>query len=537
MGEKRFGVMIDASRNAVMNMKTLKGFTTEIKKFGYNSVMLYTEDTYEVEGEPYFGYMRGKYTANEIKEYDAFCKSEGIELIPCIQTLAHLNAIFRWRRYWGYNDTGDILMCENEKVYSLIEHMFDTLEKNFSSRIVHIGMDEADLVGFGWYRHVHGVKDQYEVLKTHLEKVTEIAKKHGFTPIMWSDMFFRIANGGEYCIKENSNFDVNKVKDKIPKEMGLVYWDYYQDKEKTFNDMIVAHKQLSDNVWFAGGAWTWEGFAPQNSLTFKTMVPAMKACKKNGIDNVIITLWGDNGGECSKFSALSALFYVKRIYDGETDDVKIKEEFYKLTGESFDYMTALDLPNLICGNKDSQVNPSKYALYNDLFNGFMDTAMPSGGEIEYANHAITLHDMGKNSKYAYVFETLSLLCDLLSDKYSLGKEIRKNYEEKNIKGLKSCIKKIKIVQKKTERFYAAFRKQWEIENKPNGFDVQDLRIGGLERRLKTCEERLKEYVSGKIEEIQELEEKTLDFFGNENDITEKLVTLNAWALTATANVI
>ena len=54
-----FGVMIDMSRNAVMHLDGLKRFLTLLSKMGYNCVMLYTEDTYEIESEPFFGYMRG----------------------------------------------------------------------------------------------------------------------------------------------------------------------------------------------------------------------------------------------------------------------------------------------------------------------------------------------------------------------------------------------------------------------------------------------------------------------------------------------
>ena len=35
---------------------------------GLNSLMLYMEDVYEVEGYPYFGYMRGRYSMDEMKE-------------------------------------------------------------------------------------------------------------------------------------------------------------------------------------------------------------------------------------------------------------------------------------------------------------------------------------------------------------------------------------------------------------------------------------------------------------------------------------
>ena len=48
------GVMIDCSRNAVMSLDGIKNYFPILKKMGYNTVFMYTEDTYEVDGEPYF---------------------------------------------------------------------------------------------------------------------------------------------------------------------------------------------------------------------------------------------------------------------------------------------------------------------------------------------------------------------------------------------------------------------------------------------------------------------------------------------------
>lgn len=96
---KRFGIMLDCSRNSVMKVEEVKNFARIVKSFGYNMIQLYTEDTFEVEGEPYFGYLRGRYSKDELKDIISYCESIGIEVIPCIQTLAHLNQIFRWEEY------------------------------------------------------------------------------------------------------------------------------------------------------------------------------------------------------------------------------------------------------------------------------------------------------------------------------------------------------------------------------------------------------------------------------------------------------
>ena len=143
------GIMLDLSRNAVMNMDSLKNYLKLISKIGYNCVFLYTEDTYEVEGEPYFGYMRSKYSIEEMKEIDEFCSSIGIEAIPCIQTLAHLRTFLKWDQ--APFDCDDILLADNERTYQLISNMFKTLSSCFKSKRLHIGMDEAHMLGKGRY--------------------------------------------------------------------------------------------------------------------------------------------------------------------------------------------------------------------------------------------------------------------------------------------------------------------------------------------------------------------------------------------------
>ena len=162
--DKLLGVMLDCSRDAVYTVETLKNYFRLLKKMGYNSVQLYTEDTYEIEGEPYFGYLRGRYSKSELKELNTYAEDMGIELIPCIQTLAHLGGITRWAEYRGITDTGDILLVGEERTYELIEHMFQTCAECFTSRRINIGMDEAHMVGLGAYLDKYGYQNRFDIL-------------------------------------------------------------------------------------------------------------------------------------------------------------------------------------------------------------------------------------------------------------------------------------------------------------------------------------------------------------------------------------
>jgi len=536
--KKTLGVMIDCSRNAVMKVESIKKFIDLLSAFGYNMLQLYTEDTYEIAEEPYFGYMRGRYTADEIKEIDRYARSKGIELVPCIQTLAHLNAITRWAEYHPIIDCNDILLAEDERTYLLIDRMFNALSKNFTSRRVNIGMDEAHMVGLGKYLERNGYKNRFDILLKHLKKVCEIATKYGFKPMMWSDMFFRLLNNGEYYA---TNKDFNKdVIDAVPKEVELIYWDYYSDREKHYDDMIKAHKKFNNNVWFAGGLWSWTGYAPHNKYSIRNTRAAIKACNKNGVDNIFFTMWGDNGGECSYFSLLPALCYAAEVARGNGDLNSIKAKFRHVTGCDFDKFIMADLPNVIGKGKQPNINnPSKYMLYNDFFLGLYDSTVAPGDKDKYKSYARKLRNFDKTSPYYYIFDALGALCDLLYTKYDLGFNTRQAYQSGNIERLKELVKEYTKLFKKIKVFYDKYKVLWLNENKPFGFEVIEIRIGGLLLRTQSCRERLEAYIEKRIDRIEELEQKLLNVYGNNQDFEPKqeVIFYNLYHHTATVSIL
>ncbi|MGO4545995.1 family 20 glycosylhydrolase [Paenibacillus sp. 2TAB23] len=182
------GVMIDCSRNAVLHMDAFKNIIQRLALMGYTSVQLYTEDTYELEAYPYFGYLRGRYTAEQWKSMDRYAAMFGVELVPCIQTLAHLGPALKWAAHSELVDCNDILLIDEQKTYELINEMFRTMADNLSSRTINIGMDEAHMMGLGKYLDKHGYHDRSALMIKHFGRVMEIARSYGYKPMMWSDI-------------------------------------------------------------------------------------------------------------------------------------------------------------------------------------------------------------------------------------------------------------------------------------------------------------------------------------------------------------
>ena len=226
-----------------------------------------------------------------------------------------------------------------------------------------------------------------------------------------------------------------------------------------------------------------------------------------------MTMWGDDGAECSHFSQLPSLYYLAQYAKGVTDEAKIKAGFKRLVGIDFDEFMNIDCPNDVVPYEGRPRNPSKYMLHSDYFNDFLDYTVKEGAGEKYVEYARQLHETAKKSrKYGYVFDTAAKLCDVMAIKYELGLRTRKAYEAGDKAELERLAKNEYVkVEKLIEVYGRAFERQWFADNKPHGFDIQDRRIGGLLFRTKACRRRILDYVSGRIDRIDELDEALLPF--------------------------
>lgn len=534
---EHIGVMIDNSRNAVMNLSTVKRTIDILEKVGFNTLMLYTEDTYEVNNQPYFGYLRGRYSKEELKEIDTYAKEHQVELIPCIQTLAHLGCIMRWPQYAAICDRDDILCVGNDKVYELIEDMFLTLSECFTSRTVNVGMDEAEAIGLGEYLKKYGYHNRLEILSNHLQKVSRIAQKYGFTLCMWSDMFYKLVSGSFYGEKECdlSDAQVAELASMIPDNVQLTYWEYWNWEQSHFDKHIETHQKFAGDIWFAGALWNWVGFAPHNAFSIEAGKRAIASCQKNGVKNIFFTMWGDDGAECSRFSLLPSLYYNACMLKGITYETEIKQGFEEIFGIAFDDFMLLDYPNTTNDNLNN--NADKYLLYNDPFLGIYDMAIPENEGAHFGASIKNMEKLVNHSEWGYLFRAAKALGEVLEVKANLGQRTRKAYKTKNMDELQTLLDDYNTCIQRLEAFYEAFEQQWMTENKPNGFEVQDIRLGGLIKRMIHCKKRLEQFLCGGLISIPELDEILLDPFGRGAEYIEQDFCENLWKKIVTVNTI
>jgi len=504
------GLMLDLSRNGVAHVDMLKQFIREMAFMGHSWFMLYMEDVYEVEGDPYFGALRGRYSISDLQEVDRYAKLFGVQLVPCIQTLAHVDQYFMWEAIeYKYKDIDNILNVGNAEVKALLTRMIASLRQAFSTDIIHIGMDEAYNLGRGRYLDENGLRQRRDIMHDHLAFMKTLCKAYGFKPIVWDDMFFsRYSNNKED--KEPS----------IPTQVGLMYWDYYSCLSKHYREHLKLCRSIAKKTMFAGGAWRWTGYVPHHKKTLETTLAAITACRKERIKNVIVTAWGDDGSESPLYTCMFGVtLYSYLDCHAEYQEAEFSQYLKLYTGMGFDEWMRQGEPDLFEGTTGNNydITPSKYLLYQD----------PLGSKFLYYIRTLTT-DMDavykklekafaedaantNNPLQQYIAEFYSLMMQTLYYKWRLPLDIWEAYKKADKKALQALIEKkiepLKVVLAETAK---ARRRIWAEECRAFGSEVLDHRFGAMLMRLQVTQEVLTDYIRGKINRIDELEEERLD---------------------------
>ena len=514
------GAMADVSRGAVMKAEAVKRYIDMLAALGMNLLMLYTEDTYEVPEYPQLGYLRGRYSQQDLRELDEYAARAGVELVPCIQTLGHMRQFLQWGVNAPLRDQMDILLIDDEKTYELIEAQVCSMRACMRTGRIHIGMDEAHGVGLGQYLLRYGETDRHELLCRHLSRVVKICEKYGFRPIMWSDMFFRLGS------KTNDYYDLGahvpqRIIDSIP-QVDLCYWDYYHEDETFYDKMLDEHARMGGNTVFAGGIWTWSGFLPHVKKTEATMFPALSACAKHGVDTVFATMWGDDGAETNLFLAAGLLpIFSEACWQGENCP---KEEMI-LAGEC---LTGLPREALCAMGEfypsAEDVRTGKGILWCDPLYPLMNTqdgTLPAAiARGEKAIAVLARYADRLECRYAAkVFEVMMKKAELL-----IG--LREKYVSGDGAGLEEAARQtMPALRERYGELMRLHREIWERDMKRNGWEIICLRYGAVMGRLDDAADALLRYLDGSLERIDELEEEPI--FGGRGMLYEQMVTPSA----------
>ncbi|KAJ1722181.1 hypothetical protein LPJ53_003384 [Coemansia erecta] len=506
-------LMLDCSRNGVMTVAAVQALQRSMALMGYTMLQLYTEDTYKVAGEPFFGYLRGGYTAAELRAIDDYGFALGIEVVACIQTLGHMGQVLQWPRFAGVRDTSEVLLAGDAATYALLERMIDAAAGPLRSRRIHIGMDEAYGVGEGRYRAQNGPRDGADVFAEHLGRVAGLCRARGLRPMIWSDMLF--------CLAAKSNalyayYDASAQPPPascMPEGVDLVFWDYYHTAPDVYACKIRQHREITGSApWVAGGAWTWSRMWCHLPFSLASTRASLAAAKQARAPAYMLTIWGDEGNECDFFSALPAMLYAaQHAYAAQADEVDgaaLDRAFAGICGGSLsawlqasriDDLQPLDAQAAPMQQHPLPSNMSKWILWEDPLLAFLSPqyqGLPL--EQHFGAAADQLLGCALAGSARRPLDRLLRLPGLLARVLALKCQLRPRLEAAYRLGDRAAL--LQVVETRLRPLVEAqrdlwlyHRARWHTIYKPFGWETLELRYGGLMARLQTVYDRLVAY--------------------------------------------
>lgn len=274
------GVMLDVSRDKVPTMRTLYDLIDRLASWKVNQVQLYSEHTFAYQQHAEVHAAASPFTADEIRDLDAFCRERHIELVPNQNCLGHMNRWLLHDRYralaiapdgfvdpYGLGHAAMTLDPAHPGSLTLIRELLAELLPLFSSRRVNIGLDET------WELPRERLGEYFAWIAT-LRALPELADRE---VIIWGDMFSGDA----------------ELVGRVPDGVTVCEWGY--DADYPFDERTALLAAAGIPFWVAPGTSSWLSIAGRVTNAIENCRNAVTAALAHGAAGFLNTDWGDRG--------------------------------------------------------------------------------------------------------------------------------------------------------------------------------------------------------------------------------------------------
>ena len=104
-----------------------------LASYKVNSILLELEDKYDFHSAPGIG-VPGAYTHEQLKVFSAYAKARHIQIVPKLQSIAHVDYILKHERYRHLREEGHVFQycAVNREAQKLWESMCEELMDCFA---------------------------------------------------------------------------------------------------------------------------------------------------------------------------------------------------------------------------------------------------------------------------------------------------------------------------------------------------------------------------------------------------------------------
>ncbi len=499
------GILLDCGHNASVTTQHFRKWLRRLALLGFDTAMVYTEAGYRLPDEPCFGYQRGSYTLDEMRELDRYAATLGVEMVGSIQALGHLEQALQWPPYAGLRDTEHTLLVGDPAVAALVDKMIAFWAEAFASRRLHVGMDETYDLGRGRSLDQHGYRRGLDLYTQHLQLVAETCRRHGVRPMVWSDVLFRLAggSGGHY---DPSSRIPEEVRAALPRELDLVYWDYYSPDPEHYAGRIAQHRALGYEPVMASAVWSWPTPWHDWRRTEQCAGACVAACREVGLREMTFALWSDDGAFWDVDSALAGIALVAEMChgDGTVDEAVLARRFAAVCGSDL-------AAHRIASRLNDRLQVCSVLWDDPLQAMYLRHAATDGTETlreaeRWYREVATVLAPHHDDTVAGDLGHAALVAQVLAAKTGLAARLFEAYAAHDRPALAALVADVPPIVARIEELAASFRRRWLACCQPFGLEVIQIRFAGQAERYRELARRLTEYLAGEVPTIPELDE-------------------------------
>ena len=304
----------DISRGPIVTVDYLKRIIPQMAEYKLNCFSLYTEHTFKTKCHPDLA-PTDAFTAEEIKELEAFCRPYHIQIFGNQQCFAHFEKILSNPFYSHLADTKWNLNPADEETYKFLEAHLREVARAYKSPYFNINCDETGSLGQGRAKaYVDSVGAPVAYYK-HVNRVNRMLRPYRKRVMMWGD----IAEAHPEILENLDN------------DILLIAWSYVAKDD--FNDFLKPYKESGHPFFIAPGVSLSERVWPKHYEFESNITHLCRDGYKNGALGVINTCW-DDFGESLINSALYGLALGAEMSwnplkgnDSELESRRVEENF------------------------------------------------------------------------------------------------------------------------------------------------------------------------------------------------------------------
>ena len=285
------GYYFDQTRGRVLKLEELKKIADRMCRYKLNQLQLYVEHTYLFRDFSEMWRDQTPLTAEEILEFDRYCRERHIELVPSLASFGHLCELLSTRTY------GELCEMENswqapfsflnrmryhtinvsdDRSLPLIKSMITEYMSLFSSDKFNLCADETFCLGKYKSRALAEERGVHRLYVDYVKELAEFLVDKGKIPMFWGDIIWKSPE----LLKE------------LPESMICLNWGYAPDQRENETAAIAG---AGATQYLCPGVCGWNQWANLIEDSYKNITRMCGYAKKYHGIGILNTDWGDFG--------------------------------------------------------------------------------------------------------------------------------------------------------------------------------------------------------------------------------------------------